>query len=58
VYLLNNIFNKYYYKLYKSLYILNYELKLNETTQKIIFNYEYNNKYIFKIDNNNIILNI
>ena len=40
------------------MYILNYELKLNETTQKIIFNYEYNNKYIFKIDNNNIILNI
>ena len=58
VYLLNNIFNKYYYKIYKSLYILNYEIKTTNTIQKIIFNYEYNNKYIFKIDNNIIILNI
>ena len=55
VYLLNNIFSKYYFNIYKTLYILNYEI---DNLNKIIFNYELNSKYIFKIENNNIILNV
>ena len=55
VYLLNNIFSRYYFNIYKTLYILNYEI---DNLNKIIFNYELNSKYIFKIENNNIILNV
>ncbi len=55
VYLLNNIFNKYYFNIYKTLYILNYEIN---NVNKIIFNYENNGKYIIKFENNIIILNI
>ena len=55
VYLLNNIFNRYYFSIYKTLYILNYEIN---DVNKITFNYECNSKYIFKIENNIIVLNI
>jgi hypothetical protein len=41
--------------IYKTLYILNYEI---DNLNKITFNYELNSKYIFKIENNNIILNV
>jgi hypothetical protein len=37
------------------LYILNYEIN---NVNKIIFNYEYNSKYIFNVENNIIVLNI
>jgi len=55
VYLLNNIFNKYYFNIYKTLYILGYEIK---DDNNITFNYENNGKYILKIENNILVLNV